>query len=149
MYFCFMIEDKNQNNTKLSKLGEFGLIEHITSNFKIKNQSTVLGVGDDAAVLNFDNKSIVVSTDFLIEGIHFDLSYMPLKHLGYKSIVVNLSDIYAMNAIASHVTISIAASNRFTLEAIEEFYNGILGLGRSVQKHLMMSIVVFYRRISY
>lgn len=125
MYFCVMIEDKNQNNTKLSKLGEFGLIEHITSNFTIKNQSTVLGVGDDAAVLNFDNKSIVVSTDFLIEGIHFDLSYMPLKHLGYKSIVVNLSDIYAMNATASHVTISIAVSNRFTLEAIEELYDGI------------------------
>ena len=125
MYFCVMIENKNQNNTKLSKLGEFGLIEHLTSNFNIKNQSTVLGVGDDGAVLNFDNKSIVVSTDFLIEGIHFDLSYMPLKHLGYKSIVVNLSDIYAMNATASQVTISIAVSNRFTLEAIEELYDGI------------------------
>ena len=120
-----MIENKNQSKTKISKLGEFGLIEHITSKFKIKNLTTVKGIGDDSAVLNFSNKHVVVSTDFLIEGIHFDLSYMPLKHLGYKSVAVNLSDIYAMNAMASQVTISIAVSNRFTLEAIEELYDGI------------------------
>ena len=125
MYFCTMIENKNQSKTKISKLGEFGLIEHITSKFNIKNPTTVKGIGDDAAVLNFSNKHVVVSTDFLIEGIHFDLSYMPLKHLGYKSVAVNLSDIYAMNAVASQVTISIAVSNRFTLEAIEELYDGI------------------------
>ena len=120
-----MIEDKNQKKTALSELGEFGLIEHLTTNFSIKNSSTILGIGDDAAVLDFKGKSVVVSTDFLVEGVHFDLSYMPLKHLGYKAVIVNLSDIYAMNARATHVTVSIAVSNRFGLEALEALYDGI------------------------
>jgi len=120
-----MLKDKNQQRTSLSELGEFGLIEHLTKNFKIKQKSTVKGIGDDAAVLDFKSKKIVVSTDFLIENVHFDLSYMPLKHLGYKAVVVNLSDVYAMNANATQVTVSIAVSNRFPLEALEELYTGI------------------------
>ncbi|WP_339725497.1 thiamine-phosphate kinase [Maribacter stanieri] len=120
-----MLEDKDQERTSLEKLGEFGLIEHLTKNFKIKQQSTIKAIGDDAAVLDFKNKKTVISTDLLIEGVHFDLAYMPLKHLGYKSIMVNLSDIYAMNATATQVTISIAVSNRFPLEALEEFYAGV------------------------
>jgi len=120
-----MIEDKNQQRTDLSNLGEFALIEHLTKEFKIKQKSTIRGIGDDAAVLNFNNKKIVVTTDLLIENVHFDLSYMPLKHLGYKAIIVNLSDIYAMNATATQVTVSIAVSNRFPLEALEELYAGI------------------------
>ncbi|GAA3775189.1 thiamine-phosphate kinase [Corallibacter vietnamensis] len=120
-----MIEDKNQQRTQLSDLGEFGLIDHLTKNFKIKQSSTVKGIGDDAAVLDFKKNKIVVSTDLLVEGVHFDLSYMPLKHLGYKSVIVNLSDVYAMNATATQVTVSIAVSNRFPLEALEELYAGI------------------------
>lgn len=120
-----MIEDKNQPKTSLGDLGEFGLIEHLTKNFDIKQSTTVKGIGDDAAVLDFNNKKVLISTDLLVEGIHFDLSYMPLKHLGYKAIMVNLSDIYAMNATASQVTVSIAVSNRFPLEALEELYEGI------------------------
>lgn len=124
-YFCSMIEDKNQSRTSLNDLGEFGLINHLTKDFKIKQTSTVKGIGDDAAVLNFDNKKVVITTDLLVEGIHFDLSYMPLKHLGYKAMVVNLSDVYAMNAKATQVTVSIAVSNRFPLEALEDLYAGI------------------------
>lgn len=124
-YFCSMIEDKNQQRTNLSELGEFGLIDHLTKNFQIKKTSTIKGIGDDAAVLNFEKKNIVVTTDLLVEGVHFDLSYMPLKHLGYKAIIVNLSDVYAMNANATQVTVSIAVSNRFPLEALEELYAGI------------------------
>ena len=120
-----MIEDKNQQRTPLSDIGEFGLIDHLTKNFKIKQKSTLKGVGDDAAVLNFKGKHVVVTTDLLVEGVHFDLSYMPLKHLGYKSVVVNLSDVYAMNAQATQITVSIAVSNRFPLEALEELYAGI------------------------
>jgi len=120
-----MIEDKNPQRTPLSELGEFKLIEHLTENFKVTQKSTIKGIGDDAAVLSFGKKQIVVSTDLLIEGVHFDLSYVPLKHLGYKAMVVNLSDIYAMNAKATQVTISIAVSNRFPLEALEELYAGI------------------------
>ncbi|WP_298494391.1 thiamine-phosphate kinase [uncultured Algibacter sp.] len=120
-----MIEDKNQQRTQLSDLGEFGLIDHLTKHFKIKQNSTIKGVGDDAAVLNFDKKKVVVTTDLLIEGVHFDLSYVPLKHLGYKAIMVNLSDVYAMNAKATQVTVSIAVSNRFPLEALEDLYAGI------------------------
>ena len=119
-----MIEDKNQQFTKISELGEFGLIDHLTKNFEIKHKSTIKGVGDDAAVLGFKNK-VILTTDLLIEGVHFDLSYMPLKHLGYKAVMVNLSDVYAMNAIATQITVSIAISNRFTLEAVEELYAGI------------------------
>jgi len=120
-----MIEDKNQQRTPLSELGEFGLIDHLTKNFKISKKSTIKGIGDDAAVLNFGAKNVVISTDLLIEGVHFDLSYMPLKHLGYKAVVVNLSDVYAMNAQATQITVSIAVSNRFPLEALEELYAGI------------------------
>lgn len=120
-----MIEDKNQARTPLSDLGEFKLIDHLTKNFKINHKSTVKGIGDDAAVLSFGDKKVVVSTDLLVEGVHFDLSYMPLKHLGYKAVMVNLSDIYAMNATATQITVSIAVSNRFPLEALEELYAGI------------------------
>ncbi len=119
-----MLADKNQESTSLEKLGEFGLIEHLTQNFPITHKSTRKGIGDDAAVLNHKNQTII-STDLLVEGVHFDLSYMPLKHLGYKAVMVNLSDIYAMNAIATQITVSIAASNRFPLEALEELYEGI------------------------
>ena len=120
-----MIEDKNQTRTPLSDLGEFKLIDHLTKNFKINHKSTVKGIGDDAAVLSFGDKKVVVSTDLLVEGVHFDMSYMPLKHLGYKAVMVNLSDIYAMNATATQITVSIAVSNRFPLEALEELYAGI------------------------
>ncbi|WP_375241582.1 thiamine-phosphate kinase [Lacinutrix sp.] len=120
-----MIEDKNQSRTPLSKLGEFGLIEHLTEQFEIKQSSTIKSIGDDAAVLDFKKKQIVVTTDMLVEGVHFDLSYVPLKHLGYKSVIVNLSDVYAMNAEATQITVSIAVSNRFPLEALEALYEGI------------------------
>ena len=120
-----MLEDKNQQRTSLSELGEFGLIEHLTKHFTISHSSTVKAVGDDAAVLDSSDKQTLLTTDLLIEGIHFDLSYMPLKHLGYKAVMVNLSDIYAMNGTAEQITVSIAVSNRFPLEAIEELYAGI------------------------
>lgn len=120
-----MTEDKNPSRTSISELGEFGLIEHLTQHFEIKQKSTLKGIGDDAAVLEFKSKKIVVTTDLLVENVHFDLSYMPLKHLGYKAIMVNLSDVYAMNANATQVTVSIAVSNRFPLEALEELYAGI------------------------
>ncbi|MCA0152514.1 thiamine-phosphate kinase [Winogradskyella vincentii] len=120
-----MLEDKNPQRTQLSELGEFKLIEHLTQNFSITQKSTIKGIGDDAAVLSFKNKQIVVTTDLLVEGVHFDLSYVPLKHLGYKAVIVNLSDVYAMNAIAKQITVSIAVSNRFPVEALEELYAGI------------------------
>ena len=120
-----MLEDKNQQRTSLATLGEFGLIDHLTKNFVVTHKSTIKGVGDDAAVLEIKSKQIVITTDLLIENVHFDLSYMPLKHLGYKAIMVNLSDVYAMNAEATQVTVSIAVSNRFSLEALEELYSGI------------------------
>jgi thiamine-monophosphate kinase len=120
-----MIEDKNPQRTSLSQLGEFGLIEHLTKNFDVKQSSTLKSIGDDAAVLDFKDKKVVVSTDLLIEGVHFDLSYMPLKHLGYKAVVVNLSDICAMNAKPTQITVSVAVSNRFPLEALEELFAGI------------------------
>ncbi len=111
--------------TELSSLGEFGLIEHLTKNIELQNASSILGVGDDAAVIDHFGKQTVISTDLLLEGIHFDLTYTPLKHLGYKSVVVNISDIYAMNAIPTQIVISIGISNRFSLEAIDEFYEGV------------------------
>ncbi len=120
-----MLEDKNKQRTPISALGEFGLIEHLTKRFEIKQKSTIKGIGDDAAVLEFNSKKIVVTTDLLIENVHFDLSYTPLKHLGYKAVMANLSDVYAMNAMATQVTVSIAVSNRFPLEALEELYSGI------------------------
>ncbi len=116
---------ENTDRTELSSLGEFGLIKHLTQFIKIKNKSTIKGVGDDAAVINYKGKQTVVSTDMLVEGVHFDLIYVPLKHLGYKSVAVNVSDICAMNATAKQITVSIAMSNRFSLEAIEELYQGI------------------------
>ncbi|MGQ3677337.1 thiamine-phosphate kinase [Tenacibaculum discolor] len=120
-----MLEDKNQERTSLAELGEFGLINHLTKHFKMYHSSTVKGVGDDAAVISASDKKTVITTDLLVEGVHFDLSYMPLKHLGYKAVMVNLSDVYAMNADAEQITVSIAVSNRFPLEAIEELYAGI------------------------
>lgn len=120
-----MLEDKHPSKTPISSLGEFGLIEHLTRFFKLNNNSSLLGVGDDAAVLEFKNTQTLVSTDMLIEGVHFDLSYVPLKHLGYKAVVVNLSDLFAMHATPSQITVSIAVSNRFPLEALEELYQGI------------------------
>ena len=120
-----MLEDKNTQKTSLADLGEFGLINHITQYFKIENSSTVKAIGDDSAVLAASEKQTLVTTDLLIEGVHFNLSYMPLKHLGYKAVMVNLSDVYAMNGVAEQITVSIAVSNRFPLEAIEELYAGI------------------------
>ncbi len=120
-----MLENKEPKKTSLEALGEFGLIDHLTQSFQLRQPSSLQGVGDDAAVLDFGGKKTVVSTDMLVEGVHFDLAYVPLKHLGYKSVMVNLSDIYAMNAVATQITISIAISNRFPLEAIEEFYEGV------------------------
>jgi thiamine-monophosphate kinase len=111
--------------TEISDYGEFGLIHHLTKNIELQNASSILGVGDDAAVIDHFGKQTVVSTDLLIEGVHFDLMYTPLKHLGYKSIVVNLSDIYAMNATPTQVTLSLGISNRFPVEALEEFYEGV------------------------
>jgi len=111
--------------TEISSLGEFGLIDHLTKNNEIRNASSIVSVGDDAAVLDHFGKQVVVTTDMLVEGIHFDLMYTPLKHLGYKSVIVNLSDIYAMNATPQQITLSIAFSNRFSVEALEEFYEGV------------------------
>ncbi len=115
----------SEQRTEIASLGEFGLIDHLTKNNEIKNASTILGVGDDAAVLDHFGKQTVITTDMLVEGIHFDLMYTPLKHLGYKSVVVNLSDLYAMNATPAQITMSIAFSNRFSLEALDEFYEGV------------------------
>ncbi|MBE7629814.1 thiamine-phosphate kinase [Tenacibaculum piscium] len=120
-----MLEDKNQERTSLAELGEFGLINHLTEHFKLYNSSTTKGIGDDAAVISASEKERLITTDLLIEGVHFDLSYMPLKHLGYKAVMVNLSDVYAMNGVAEQITVSIAVSNRFPLEALEELYAGI------------------------
>lgn len=117
---------ENTERNELSTLGEFGLIKHLTKHIEIQNDTTIKGVGDDAAVLNINDEQTLVSTDLLLEGIHFDLSYVPLKHLGYKSIIVNLSDIYAMNGTPTQVLVSIGLSNRFSLEAIEELYQGML-----------------------
>ncbi len=120
-----MIEDKNPAKTNLSEMGEFGLISHLTEHFKTTQDSTQKAVGDDAAVLEFRDKQVLVTTDFLVEGVHFNLAYMPLKHLGYKAVIANLSDIYAMNGMATQITVSIAVSNRFSVEALEELYAGI------------------------
>ena len=109
----------------ISELGEFGLIEHLTNKIKLKNESTKIGIGDDAAVLDFENQKVVVTTDLLTEGIHFNLMYVPMKHIGYKSIVVNLSDVAAMNATPKQVTVSIAISSKFSVQALEELYAGI------------------------
>ena len=120
-----MLENKN-NRTELSEIGEFGLVKYIKEQVILNHPSTIKGIGDDAAVLELGDVQTIVSTDLLIEGVHFDLSYVPLKHLGYKAVVVNISDICAMNAKPTQITTSIAVSNRFPVEAIEELYEGIL-----------------------
>lgn len=114
-----------EERTEIAALGEFGLIDHLTQNNETKNASTILSVGDDGAVIDHFGRQTVISTDLLLEGIHFDLSYTPMKHLGYKSVVVNVSDIYAMNATPTQITMNIGFSNRFSLEALDEFYEGV------------------------
>jgi thiamine-monophosphate kinase len=114
-----------EQRTEISILGEFGLIDHLTKNIELQNVSSIVGVGDDAAVIDHFGKQTVITTDLLIEGVHFDLIYTPLKHLGYKSVIVNLSDIYAMNSIPTQITMSLGISNRFSLEGLEEFYEGV------------------------
>jgi thiamine-monophosphate kinase len=113
------------DRTEIATMGEFGLIEHLTKNIELQNVSSVLGVGDDAAVIDHFGKQTVITTDLLVEGVHFDLTYTPLRHLGYKSVVVNLSDIYAMNATPTQIIMSVSISNRFSVEALDEFYNGV------------------------
>ncbi len=113
------------SRTEIKDYGEFGLIHHLTKNIEIQNASSIIGVGDDAAVIDHFGKQTVVSTDMLIEGVHFDLSYTPLKHLGYKSVIVNLSDIYAMNATPTQILLSVGISNKLSVEALEEFYEGV------------------------
>lgn len=125
VYLCYM-QDPSTTRTEIGQLGEFGLIDRLTQPFHNQHSSTIKGVGDDAAVLDTGgDQYALVSTDMLIEGIHFDLMYMPLKHLGYKAVVVNLSDIYAMNGTPSQITVSIGISNRFSVEGLEEIYAGI------------------------
>jgi len=119
-----MTQEKTKSN-QLEELGEFGLIKRVTAQAKIKNESTITGVGDDCAVLSFPNRRVVVTTDLLTEGVHFNLVYVPLKHLGYKAVAVNVSDICAMNAIPRQITVSLAISSKFTIEAIDELYDGI------------------------
>lgn len=129
---------ENKERTELTTLGEFGLINHLTEHVEIYNESSVKGIGDDAAVIKYDSdKQTLVSTDMLVEGVHFDLSYVPLKHLGYKAITVNLSDICAMNGTPKQVTVSIAASNRFSVEALEELYSGMLHACQKYQVDLI------------
>jgi len=120
-----MFENKNQELTPISTLGEFGLIKHLTQFFPVENASTELGVGDDAAIINAEGKKVLVSTDMFTEGVHFNLGYTPLKHLGYKVVVAGISDIAAMNAVPTQIMISVAVSNRFPVEALEEIYAGV------------------------
>ena len=120
-----MLEDKNPQLTPISAYGEFGLIKHLTERFSFENYSTEVSIGDDAAVINPEGKKVVITTDVLAEGVHFNLGYVPLKHLGYKAVVVNLSDIAAMNATPTQILVSLAMSNRFPVEALEEIYEGI------------------------
>lgn len=132
-----MLEDKNPQRTPISTLGEFGLIKHLTDTISLENESSKLGVGDDAAVIDPLNQQVLISTDTLIEGVHFNLGYVPLKHLGYKSVVVNLSDIAAMNATPTQIVVAVAVSNRFPVEALEEIYDGI----RLACKHYKVDLV--------
>lgn len=125
MCINFNSESMNDKSTEISRLGEFGLIERLTKDFPLVNPSSKKGVGDDAAVLSFGDKEVLVTTDLLLEGIHFDLRYVPLKHLGYKAAIVNFSDIYAMNGTPRQITVSLGVSSRFTVEHIEELYSGI------------------------
>lgn len=119
------MQEEQHEPTPLNKLGEFGLIEKLTANIQLRNDSTILGAGDDAAIIKSDKSLQLVSTDMLVEGVHFDLLYTPLKHLGYKAAVVNFSDIYAMNGTPKQLTVSLAVSNRMSVEALEEIYEGI------------------------
>lgn len=114
-----------EQRTEIASLGEFGLIDHLTKNIELQNVSSLVGVGDDAAVIDHFGKQTVITTDLLVEGVHFDLIYTPLKHLGYKSVVVNLSDVYAMNAMPTQIIIALGLSNRFSVEALDEFYEGV------------------------
>jgi thiamine-monophosphate kinase len=116
---------KEKQQTNISELGEFGLIDRLTKDIQLKNKSTIKGVGDDAAILEYGEKQIVASSDLLTEGIHFNLMYVPLKHLGYKAVIVNLSDVCAMNAVPKHIVVNIAVSGKFSVEAVEELYSGI------------------------
>lgn len=116
---------ENKERTDIANLGEFGLISHITQNFKSRHETSIKGIGDDAAVLNFKDKKVLISTDLLLEGVHFDLAYVPLMHLGFKAVQVNLSDICAMNGIPTQITVSLGISSKFPLEAVEEIYKGI------------------------
>ena len=120
-----MDDKNNQEENELSKISEVELIKKITKSFKNTNKSTIIDIGDDAALLKFDKTNVTISQDILVEGVHFDLSYMPLKHLGYKSVIVNISDIISMNVKPSHILVSIAVSNRFKINALEELYEGI------------------------
>jgi len=120
-----MLEDKKVSKTSLAEIGEFGLIEQIKEGFPIRLETSIKGIGDDAAVLDYGNEKVVVSTDMLVEGVNFNWSYMPLRHLGYKAVVTAISDILAMNAIPKQILVSLALSNRFTLEAVDEIYNGM------------------------
>ena len=115
----------SNQRTEISSLGEFGLIDHLTKNIELQNASSIVGVGDDGAVIDHFGKQTVISTDLLVEGVHFDLIYTPLKHLGYKSVIANISDIYAMNATPTQLVISLGLSNRFSVEAVDELYEGI------------------------
>jgi thiamine-monophosphate kinase len=131
------MEFDNTSDTNLAELGEFGLIKHLTQHIELYQPSTIKGVGDDAAVINNEDLQTVISTDILIEGVHFDLTYVPLRHLGYKSVIVNLSDVYAMNAHPKQILVSIALSNRFKLEAIEELYSGMLAACKKYEVDLV------------
>ena len=111
--------------TEIATLGEFGLIEHLTKDLKLENASTLKGVGDDCAVLDYKDKQVLVTSDLLMEGVHFDLMYVPLKHLGYKAAMVNFSDIYAMNGLPQQLVVSVALSRRFSVEDIEQIYEGL------------------------
>ncbi len=131
------MEFDNSSDTNLAELGEFGLIKHLTQHIELYQPSTIKGVGDDAAVINNEDLQTVISTDILIEGVHFDLTYVPLRHLGYKSVIVNLSDVYSMNAHPKQILVSIAISNRFKLEAIEELYSGMLAACKKYEVDLV------------
>ncbi|HEX6332641.1 MAG TPA: thiamine-phosphate kinase [Flavisolibacter sp.] len=127
----------SENRTEVASLGEFGLIEHLTRNTETHQASTILGVGDDAAVIDHFGKQTVITSDMLIEGVHFDLMYTPLKHLGYKTVVVNVSDLCAMNATPTHIILSMGFSNRFSVEALDEFYEGVYAACREYQVDLV------------
>ncbi len=115
----------SENRSEISQLGEFGLIDHISQKFNPKNPNSIKGIGDDAAVITAGDDCLLISTDMLVEGVHFDLAYTPIQHLGYKAVAVNVSDIAAMNGVAEQITVSIALSNRFSIEAVDALYAGI------------------------